>query len=221
MKTIVVGSQKGGSAKTTLVAHLSVEAERVGDAPVWVIDTDQQGTLSQWHSRRQSETPQRAEIPFADLAKGLEALRGKHEAAYCLIDTAPADSQENAAILGLADLVLIPVRPSPNDLWAVGQTVAVVKAAGKPFLFVVTQAKPNANITAQTVAALSRHGPVAQAFIADRVPYATAMAGGNTASELASKGPAATEIAALWQEVKASFAENSKNLNNERKVKHG
>ena len=221
MKTIVVGSQKGGSAKTTLVAHLAVEAEREGDAPVWVIDTDQQGTLSQWHSRRESDVPQRAEIPFSELAKGLEALAGKHKAAYCIIDTAPADSKENAAILAMADLVLIPVRPSPNDLWAVGQTVAVVKDAGKPFLFVVTQAKPNANITAQTIAALSRHGPVAQAFIADRVPYATAMAGGNTAPELAAKGPAAGEVAALWKEVKAFFAESSKTSKSERKTKNG
>jgi chromosome partitioning protein len=96
-----------------------------------------------------------------------------------------------------------------------------VKDAGKPFLFVVTQAKPNANITAQTIAALSRHGPVAQAFVADRVPYAMAMAGGNTASELAPKGPAAMEMTALWQEVKAYFAEISKPAKSERKVKHG
>jgi chromosome partitioning protein len=221
MKTIVVGSQKGGSAKTTLVAHLSVEAERMGDNPVWIIDTDQQATLSHWHRRRQGETPQRAEISFAGLAKGLDALARKHGAEYCLIDTAPAASKENAAIFALADLVLIPVRPSPNDLWAVGETVSAVRAAGVPFLFVVTQAKPNANITAQTVAALSRHGPVAQAFIADRVPYAVAMAGGNTASELAPKGAAAVEIAALWDEVKALFAESSKTRNIERMVSHG
>jgi chromosome partitioning protein len=114
LKTIVIGSQKGGSAKTTLVAHLSVEAERAGDGPVWIIDTDQQGTLSQWHTRRQADTPQRAEIAFADLAKGLDRLTGQHNAAYCIIDTAPADSKENGAILALADLVLIPVRPSPK-----------------------------------------------------------------------------------------------------------
>ena len=221
MKTIVVGSQKGGSAKTTLVAHLSVEAVRPGDSPVWVIDTDQQATLSEWHNRRQSDTPHRAELPLSNLASGLNTLATKHKAAYCLIDTAPADSKENAAIFGLADLVLIPVRPSPSDLWSVGLTVSVVKDAGKPFLFVVTQAKPNANITAQTVAALSRHGPVAQAFITDRVPYAAAMAGGNTAPELAGKGPAAGEVAALWQEVKACFAESSKSAKHGRKLSHG
>ena len=216
MKTIVIGSQKGGSAKTTLVAHLAVEAVRAGDGPIWIIDTDQQGTLSQWHGKRKAETPERAEVAFASLASGLNSLDQKRGAEFCLIDTAPAASKENAAIFGLADLVLIPVRPSPNDLWAVGETVAVVKAAGVPFLFVVTQAKANANITAQTVAALSRHGQVAQSIIADRVPYAAAMAGGNTAAELAPKGLAAGEIAALWEEVKAVFAENSKEAKIER-----
>jgi chromosome partitioning protein len=52
-----------------------------------VIDTDQQATLSEWHNRRQSDTPPRAELPFSSLASGLNALATKHKAAYCLIDT--------------------------------------------------------------------------------------------------------------------------------------
>src|SRR5271167_597559 len=131
MKTIVITSQKGGSGKTTLAAHLAVEAERVGDAPAWLIDTDKQATLSLWHERREHDTPQRAEVSFGRLAAGLTSL---------------------------ADRVLIPVRPSPADLWAVSETVALVKDAGKPFLFVITQAKAQASITAQTIAALSEHG---------------------------------------------------------------
>jgi cellulose biosynthesis protein BcsQ len=110
----------------------------------------------------------------------------------------------------LADLVLIPVRPSPADLWAVSETVAQVQSVGKPFLFVITQAKPQASITAQSIAALSQYGRVAQSFIGDRVPSATAMTGGQTAPELAAKSPAAKEIATLWIEVKSCFNENSK-----------
>jgi chromosome partitioning protein len=218
MKTIVISSQKGGSAKTTLTTHLAVEAERAGDGPIWLLDTDKQGTLSRWHDRRQSDTPQRAEIPFRELAVGVNTLATRHHAAFCFLDTAPAISDQSAAIIALADLVLIPVQPSPADLWAVAETIELVKGAGKPFLFVMTKAKPQANITAQTIAALSHHGPVAQAFIADRVAYAMAFAGGNTAPELAPHGPAASEMAALWQEVKSCFHENSKSA---KKVKHG
>jgi chromosome partitioning protein len=209
MKTIVITSQKGGSGKTTLAAHLAVEAERAGDAPAWLIDTDEQGTLSQWHERREAETPQRAEMPFARLSVGL-ANMAERSAAYCFIDTAPTISDQSASLIGLADLVLIPVRPSPADLWAVAETVTLVKNAGKPFLFVLTQAKSQATITAQTVAALSQHGRVAQAFIADRVPYAGAMTGGRTAPELFPKSAAAEEISNLWREVKSCFNENSK-----------
>jgi chromosome partitioning protein len=207
MKTIVITSQKGGSGKTTLTAHLAVEAERNGDAPVWLIDTDKQGTLSLWHERREADTPERAEVPLPRLAAGLEAL-SQRGGAYCFIDTAPTISDQTVGLITLADLVVIPVRPSPADLWSVAETVALVKEAGKPFLFVITQAKPQATITAQTAAALSHHGRVAEAFIGDRVPYAMAMTGGRTAPELGSKSAAAAEVAALWGQVKSCFHEN-------------
>jgi chromosome partitioning protein len=109
------------------------------------------------------------------------------------------------------------VRPSPSDLWAVAETVARVKSAGKPFVFVITQAKPQASITAQAIAALSQHGRVAQAFVSDRVAYASAMTGGNTAPEVA-KGQAAREVSALWAEIKSCFHESMKSG---KKVMHG
>jgi chromosome partitioning protein len=217
MKVIVVTSQKGGSGKTTVTAHLSVECERCGDGPAAVIDTDKQGTLTRWHERREQETPQRVDLPFSRLAQGIEALAG-HGVAYCFLDTAPTISEQSAAVLELADLVLIPVRPSPADLWSVSETVDLVKEAAKPFLFVVSQAKTQANITAQAVAALSQHGRVAQSFIGDRVPYAVAMTGGHTAPEVSAKSPAADEISGLWTEVKSCFHENMKS---ERKIANG
>lgn len=206
MKTIVITSQKGGSGKTMLAAHLSIEAERAGDGPVWLLDTDRQATLTRWHERRTAETPQLGLIPLAQLTRGLEALAEQHGAKLCLVDTAPTISAQTSAIIDCADLVLIPVRPSPSDLWSVAETVDLVKAAQKQFLFVLTQAKTQARITAQAAAALSEHGRVVQAFISDRVAYAAAMTGGNSAPEIG-RGPASTEITALWDEVKSSFQE--------------
>jgi chromosome partitioning protein len=202
MKIIVINSQKGGSGKTSLCAHLSVEAERAGDGPVYLIDTDPQGTLSTWHEARQAETPHRVEIALAELAPSLAALE-KRGAALCMIDTAPNRGDDNAELFGLADLVLVPVRPSPSDLWAVSATVALLKRGVTPFLFVVNQATLNANITAQAIASLSHHGPVAETIIAARVYYAAAMTSGQTAAELTHKGPSAREIAALWKNIKS------------------
>lgn len=207
MKTIVINSQKGGSGKTTVCAHLAVQAERAGDGPVYIIDTDPQGTLSTWHEHRAAEFPQRVEVPLADLANGLQVLAAR-KAAYCFVDTAPTRTDENAALFQLADLVLVPIRPSPSDLWAASATVELLKAAGIPFLFILNQAKTNASITAQAAAALSHHGPIAETFIADRVPYAAAMTDGRTAIELSNKGPAATETASLWKNIKTCLHAN-------------
>lgn len=210
MKTILITSQKGGSGKTTLAAHLAVEAELQGDSPAYLVDTDKQATLSQWHQRREADTPARLDVPFARLAAGLQTLASQKKTRYCFIDSAPTISDQTGALIALADLVLIPVRPSPADLWSVAETVELVKAAGTPLLFIVTQAKAQANITAQAVAVLSQHGRVAQSFIADRVPYAAAMTGGRTAQEINPRSPAAIELAALWKDIKSCFHENMK-----------
>ncbi len=220
MKTIVINSQKGGSGKTTLCAHLAVMAERAGDGPVYLIDTDPQGTLSHWHENREAETPQRVEVALADIANGLEQLRARG-AAYCLIDTAPTRTDENVALFRLADLVLVPIRPSPSDLWAAAETVRLLKQATIPFLFVLTQAKANASITAQAAAALSHYGPVAETFIADRVPYAAAMTDGRTAIELLAKGPAAIETASLWKNIKSCLHASMQKQPKQRVKVHG
>jgi chromosome partitioning protein len=129
MKTIVIESQKGGSGKTMPTARLAVEAERNNDA-AWVIDTDRQATLSLWHERRSNDTPQRLDAPLDRIPEALAKV-AEQGAAYCFIDTAPTISEQNTKLLRLADLVLIPVRPSPSDLWSVAETVAQVKAAAK------------------------------------------------------------------------------------------
>ena len=212
MRTIVISSQKGGGGKTTLTALLAVEAERTGDGPAWLIDTDKQGTLSQWHERREAEKPERAEVTFAEL-KATLATMAAQGAAFCFIDTAPTVTDQTKEIIELADLVLIPVQPSPLDAWAIGDTVNIVRDKGKPFLFVMTKANAQANVTAQTIAALSHHGPVSASFVASRVAYATAMSSGVTAPELAPSGPAAHETAAIWREVRAQFPEFAKKRN--------
>ena len=192
MQTIVINSQKGGSGKTSLCAHLSVEAERAGHGPVYLIDTDPQGTLTTWQEGREAEAPHRIEVGLADLPAALDTL-SERGAALCFIDTAPNRGEDNAGLFRLADLVLVPVRPSPSDLWAVAATVGLLKQDGTRFLFIVNQATPNANITAQAIASLSHHGPVAETIIANRVNYAAAMTDGHTAPELATRSPAAAK----------------------------
>jgi chromosome partitioning protein len=218
MQVLVINSQKGGSAKTMLAKHLSVEAERAGDGPVFLIDTDPQGSLTAWHTKRESETPQRAEIPFEDVRRGLEVLRG-HGAAYCIVDTASGRIDVARELFKLADFVIFPVQASEDDLTAAPVTVQALKEAGVPFIFVLTRVKANTLITAQAAAALSKYGEVAETFVNDRTGYKSPYAQGKTITEAEPKGSAAKEIAALWINIKSCLHENMQK--HRKAVKHG
>jgi chromosome partitioning protein len=95
-----------------------------------------------------------------------------------VIDTSPAITEAIGAVVVWADLVLIPTRPSPHDLRAIDSTVEPVQSAGKPFVFAMTQAKPNTGLTLQAMAGLSEHGKVAWRVVHDRVDFAGSMIDG-------------------------------------------
>ncbi len=118
--------------------------------------------------------------------------------------------QTEGARDGWVHLCLIPVKPSPHDLRAVGRTVEIAREGGKAFCFVLTQAKGNALLTVQAMAALSEHGVVAPAVMHDRVDYASSMTDGRTVQEADPKGRSAAEMTNLWQFVKTRMHESKK-----------
>ena len=126
-----------------LAAHLGVAAQLAGDGPVVLLDMDPQGSLAAWWNVRETDTPAFSPATLADLPGRLAALA---EAGYglALLDTPPAMTSAIRAVVELADLVVIPVRPSPHDLRSVGATVEIVREAKRPFVFALTQAKANA-----------------------------------------------------------------------------
>lgn len=209
MHVIVLASQKGGSGKTTLTGHLAVAAEQSAKYRTVLIDTDPQGSLSAWWNARKTETPAFATSCVAELAGKLKSLE---TAGYDLafIDTPPAIQNAISSVVGLADLVLIPTRPSPHDLRAVGSTVELVMRQAKPFLFVLAQAKPNTRLMVQAMAALSAHGAVAPAVIHDRIDFAASMIDGRTVQETEPNSRSAAEIAELWDFVQERLHGNTK-----------
>jgi chromosome partitioning protein len=197
-RVIVVACQKGGSGKTTIAAHLAVQAGRAGQGPAVLVDTDPQGSLAQWRSVRKDDAPALATAKLADLAANPAELWGG-KAAFAIIDTPPALTASIEQVIAIADLVLIPARPSPHDLRAIGATVEIARRAGKPFLFVLNGAAPRANITAEAVAALSEHGRVAPVILHQRTDYAVSMIDGRTVMETVPSGRSAQEIEDLWK----------------------
>jgi chromosome partitioning protein len=208
MRIIVMASQKGGSGKTTLAGHLAVEADRRGDGPVALIDTDPQGSLAQWWNAREPDGPAFVQSSMQTLRRRRdEDRRTLHtdlvqlrEQGFRLvvIDTPPSVTRTIAEVVTFADLVILPTRPSPHDLRAVGATVDILEDRGKALVFVVNGATPRARITSDAAVALSQHGTVAPVTIHHRVDFASSMIDGRTVMEVDPDSKSAKEIIDLW-----------------------
>jgi chromosome partitioning protein len=134
----------------------------------------------------------------SELRATLQAARAQFD--LVVIDTPPAAPEWLSAVIREADLVVIPVRPSPDDLRAVGATIAAVTEVRAPFAFVMSQT-PRARITEAAAREIARYGRVAPVNVGQRIAYAETGATGQGACE----GPdpkARQEMEALWAYVK-------------------
>jgi chromosome partitioning protein len=209
MHVIALASRKGGAGKTTLASHLAVQAEAAGAGPVALVDTDPQGGLAGWWNARTADTPH-----WIDPAHGLPAaVAAARVAGYgvLMIDTPPSVAETIAGVIEVADLVVIPVRPSPNDLRAVGGTIELARRARKRMVFVVSQATQRARITAEAAIALSQHGTVTPIVIHHRVDFAASMTSGGTVGELDPDCRSAAEVRDLWAYLHTLLTEDSDN----------
>ncbi|WP_431471170.1 AAA family ATPase [Sphingosinithalassobacter sp. LHW66-3] len=207
MRVLAMASQKGGSGKTTLSGHLAVQAQRAGCGPVVLIDIDPQGSLSDWWNERETEFPAFAQTTVARLASDLEVLR-QQGFKLAVIDTPPAITMAIQSVIAVAELIVIPTRPSPHDLRAVGATVDLCDRAGKPLVFVVNAATPKARITSEAAVALSQHGTVAPVTIHHRTDFASSMIDGRTVMEIDSNSKSSREVEALWAYVSDRLEKN-------------
>ena len=205
MYTIVAASQKGGSGKTTLSGHLAVEACRAGAGAVALIDTDPQGSLAAWWNARSAQTPHFVKVGSLDLRQALAQLQ-RSGFQIAIIDTPPAITQSISHVVAHADLVIVPTRPSPHDLRAVGATVDIAERFGKPLVFVVNAATARARITGESAVALSQHGTVAPVIVHHRVDFAASMIDGRTVGEILPNSASAREISDLWHYLQSKLS---------------
>ena len=207
MRVLALASQKGGSGKTTLSGHLAVQAERAGSGPVVLIDIDPQGSLADWWNEREADTPAFAQTTVARLAADIEILR-EEGFKLAIIDTPPAITMAIQSVIAVSELILVPTRPSPHDLRAVGATVDLCERAGKPLVFVVNAATPKARITTEAAVALSHHGTVAPVIIHHRTDFAASMIDGRTVMEVNDNSRSAEEVKGLWTYVSDRLEKN-------------
>jgi chromosome partitioning protein len=202
---ITIAQQKGGAGKTTLCAHLALAWALAGKS-VAVIDIDPQASLGAWHAmRRETLGDGDKSFDFQSVTgwrvqSEVERQARQHD--IVLIDGPPHAETEARISVRAADLVVVPVQPSPMDVWATKPTLDLAKAEKKPVLLVLNRVPPRANLTdamLEKLAALD--APIAASRIGNRVALANAMAEGRSVHESAPGSRAAEEIRALAREI--------------------
>jgi chromosome partitioning protein len=205
MKVIAVLNQKGGSGKTTIATHLA-RALQIDGADVLLVDSDPQGSARDWAAVREDQPLTVVGIDRPTIERDLKNIARKD---FVVIDGAPQASDLAISAIKAADIVLIPVQPSPYDIWAASDLVDLVKQRievtdGKlQAAFVVSRAIKGTRIGAEVTEALNGYGlPILQARITQRVSYPGTAAVGVTVLDTEPNGDAAQEIQALAAEVK-------------------
>jgi chromosome partitioning protein len=200
MHITVLASQKGGSGKSTLAVGIAIAA--VGDGHrVAIIDTDAQGTVSNWGRRRTVPEPYIHRLSSGiELERPLLAFR-RAGFTLAIIDTPATNNALSLSAISVSNMCLIPARPSPADIEATLPTLGAVRKLGKPFAFVLNQAPPRGYRLSEAAAALNAAGVLALPYIGQRNDHQDALGAGFGVTEFAPEGPAAREIVGLWQYV--------------------
>jgi chromosome partitioning protein len=210
MPTIVLTTQKGGSGKSTLAISLTLAAIRAGHN-VRLIETDPQGTVSNWKRRRPYAAPIVEPIYAArELERRLQSL-AQDGTAVTIVDTGGETAATNSAIR-YSDFCLIPTRPSIADIEATAATLRVIRAWLKPFAYVLNQTPiraaarlGGAENALGDEAALDAAEIVAKPFIVMRNDHQDALSAGLAVCEHAPGGKSAEEMRALWQWVESQL----------------
>jgi chromosome partitioning protein len=197
MKTLVLHTPKGGSGKSTLARELATMAFRSGVATA-LADLDPQGTTAGWYHRRTAGEPALVDLGAPPFRTKMDSL-AKAGLELLVIDTPPAQPPFLPALLTTADLVVVPVRPTPDDLLAAAP-IARSLAKHPRWIFVLSQVPPRTRMLASAVRQLAAIGLVSPVQFTFRADYPAAAIDGSAAAELT--GKAAEESAELFRYVK-------------------
>lgn len=206
---IAVLNPKGGSGKTTLTTNLARALHEKGEK-VLIVDSDPQGSARDWHAADDNNPLSLIALDRANAIKSLTDVAKTY--GFVLIDGAAKLEDMIAASIKVADIVLIPVTPSPYDLWAATDLVDFIKARqavtdGVPrAAFIISRAISGTRLGGEIVAALEEHGlPVFETTVVQRQIYPQSASEGGTVFD-AKNFDAREEIERLADEMLAFAA---------------
>lgn len=206
MNVLVFASRKGGSGKSTLVAHLAAHVHRLS-RPCLLIDDDPQGSLTLWNDLRERALPLKlVKRGMADTLR--KAKRGGAE--WVFVDTPPNMSASVIDAVACATLLIVPCRPGVFDINAVLETVSFARQTRTPYAVVINGAPPKREAIESPAVASARQSlaelriPVWGGQITQRANFSLALAKGEGVKEYETQSASAAEIARLWLAVERS-----------------
>jgi chromosome partitioning protein len=205
MKVIALLNQKGGSGKTTIATNLARAIQLEGH-DVLLVDSDPQGSARDWSAANEEQPVPVIGIDRPTIDRDLTKASNKQ---FVVIDGAPQAKDLAVSAIKAANLVLIPVQPSPYDIWAAEDLVELVKhrielGGGLKAAFVISRVIKNTKLSKEVDEALSNyHLPVLESRIFQRVIYPSSASSGSSVLDQEPNGDAAKEIRSLVKEVLA------------------
>jgi len=218
MKILSILNQKGGAGKTTISVNICMALHKLG-YKVLLVDTDPQGSSRDWGAANAENPIPVVGLDRPTLAKDLKAVSGGFD--YVVIDGVPQLQNMSLAAIKVSDLVVIPVQPSPFDIWACDDLVELIKTRqeitdGSPdAAFLVNRAIKNTKLSKEVNNALSDHGiPIFETVIHQRVVFIDSVGSGLTSVQVEPKGEAALEIQSLVDEILLKLTDSEEVLKN-------
>ncbi len=207
-KVITVAQQKGGAGKTTLAVQLAATLLSQGYT-VATLDIDPQASLTQWYTQRTSTLREKNTLvhsPAAGWRLPTEVDRLAREFDVVIIDSPPHTQTEAKTAIRSADIVLIPVQPSPVDIWATKPTLQLAATERIPVLLILNRVPKRTKLAAAMQDKLGEYGAaIAETQLSSRIRYAESLQHGLGVVEM-NNNPAVQEIQALCAEVKAALS---------------